>query len=1327
MRKIFLIALAFLFLFSTVLNASVSGAFLKQDFYESLFVLNERQKIDPAFLNKIKLKDEMTAVIVELNKPCVIEARNRNVVLRLLNPVTKEILKREQEALLEGLKNSGLDFELGYTFQNLINGFSIRIKGKDIEKLLKFKEIKNVYENKEIKVELYDALDITGARKVWDITDSNGVNFTGEGIVVGIIDTGIDYTHPDLGGGLGEQYKVIGGYDFVNKDNDPMDDNSHGTHVAGIVSANGRLKGVAPDSKLMAYKVVDKDGYGKTEWVIAGMERALKDKCNVVNLSLGNFDVWLNQDSPEVKVANNLAKSGVVVVNSAGNAGTRTADLQHPISGAGVGLNVISVAASSVDSLFKKQYIISLKTTYGEVKSINAQAAKLPLQTGKVFPENVYYGIVNCGLGKSEDFNNKNLLSKIALIKRGEIYFSEKLYNAEKAGALGVIIYNNEEGIIEPVFSIDYDKIPEDPSQSFTPCAIISQSDGNYIESLINQEPTVSFKYEEEPFDENITSYSSQGSTLTQSYQPMFKPEITAPGEYIYSTVLNKKYDWYSGTSMASPMVAGAVALLKQAHPDWSVDDFKDALMNTADILMNPPEGKKPTYGAIPVIQPISFTYQGAGRIDILNAVNTPALIHPGAFAFQNTHSKEAFDFNIRNTSKEQETFTIEGKMLSLNSLAGIDFEFSENPLTINPNETKKISVALNIDDSFPQGQHEGAIFLKDINGFVLHIPFYFFRPTIPFPKTITDFSLSSPSFSPNGDGVNDVLKIKFLVGKGTTFIYGGPANKSNDNYLYDVKIEVLDNKGNVLGKIFDDSSFPIIPSYYEFVWDGETNLGRNFLNNGAYKLKLTYVESYFYAYDSDTESWKLSETNYANEEVTFTITDTPQIIDQEPAQIYISLPKCIKSGSPFAISIFVKNAIELGKINFSLKFDPNIFSIEEVLNDGFFSQNWYDTKFDSKLDNVSGSLTVNVEAKDGQERSRDGTLCTLIFYTQSTGSSNLSFEDIKAFDSIGNESKVEGKGSNLDVVSPDAKPSVVLQGDERVFTSKQDYVVSGTSILVDYLIINGTKVIPDTSGQFTANIALKEGENPILIEAKGCTGKTLILNRVVVLDTISVDLFISSPLNNSTVETDSVIILGKAIDSGTGVDNITINGNFISLSSDGSFKTVLNLKEGVNTFVIMAEDNVGNKASKTLIVVYQKPQQTNVITLQIGNEIMTVNGVSQEIDPGKGTKPVIKNGRTLVPIRAIIEALGGTIDWNGTERKVTITLKDTTIELWIGKPQAKVNGVLKWIDETNHKVMPEIINGRTMLPLRFVTENLGADVDWDNATKTITITYPAL
>jgi hypothetical protein len=126
------------------------------------------------------------------------------------------------------------------------------------------------------------------------------------------------------------------------------------------------------------------------------------------------------------------------------------------------------------------------------------------------------------------------------------------------------------------------------------------------------------------------------------------------------------------------------------------------------------------------------------------------------------------------------------------------------------------------------------------------------------------------------------------------------------------------------------------------------------------------------------------------------------------------------------------------------------------------------------------------------------------------------------------------------------------------------------------------------------------------------------------------------------------------------------------------------------------------------------------VLILHIGKSTFTVNGTSETLD----SPPVIKNGRTLVPIRAIIEALGGTTGWDGTARKATVIFGGATLELWIGKNIAKVNGTATPIDSTNTKVVPEIINGRTMLPLRFVSENLGCSVVWVDATKTIAITY---
>jgi hypothetical protein len=130
------------------------------------------------------------------------------------------------------------------------------------------------------------------------------------------------------------------------------------------------------------------------------------------------------------------------------------------------------------------------------------------------------------------------------------------------------------------------------------------------------------------------------------------------------------------------------------------------------------------------------------------------------------------------------------------------------------------------------------------------------------------------------------------------------------------------------------------------------------------------------------------------------------------------------------------------------------------------------------------------------------------------------------------------------------------------------------------------------------------------------------------------------------------------------------------------------------------------------------------IVTLQINNPKMKVNGTEQAIDE-QGTKPIIKNNRTLVPIRAIIESPGGTIAWDGTAKKVTLVLGSTTMQLWIGSSTAKVNDKDVPIDKDDPKVVPEIINSRTMIPLRFVAENLGCDVLWESNAQTVTIKYP--
>jgi hypothetical protein len=125
------------------------------------------------------------------------------------------------------------------------------------------------------------------------------------------------------------------------------------------------------------------------------------------------------------------------------------------------------------------------------------------------------------------------------------------------------------------------------------------------------------------------------------------------------------------------------------------------------------------------------------------------------------------------------------------------------------------------------------------------------------------------------------------------------------------------------------------------------------------------------------------------------------------------------------------------------------------------------------------------------------------------------------------------------------------------------------------------------------------------------------------------------------------------------------------------------------------------------------------VLVLQINNPSMRVDEKVVEIDPGRGTTPVIVKGSTLCPIRAVVEALGGAISWNANDQKITLTLKNLKLELWINRKTAKVNGVIK-----NLSVPPMIINGRTMVPVRFVSEGLGCQVFWDSTQQIITIEY---
>jgi hypothetical protein len=174
----------------------------------------------------------------------------------------------------------------------------------------------------------------------------------------------------------------------------------------------------------------------------------------------------------------------------------------------------------------------------------------------------------------------------------------------------------------------------------------------------------------------------------------------------------------------------------------------------------------------------------------------------------------------------------------------------------------------------------------------------------------------------------------------------------------------------------------------------------------------------------------------------------------------------------------------------------------------------------------------------------------------------------------------------------------------------------------------------------------------------------------------------------------------------------VWIGAKKADLAPDGTFEAVVELVEGANTLKVVAYDAVGNKGEATVTVTYEVKKIT-VVKLTIGQDIMTVNGKAVQLDAA----PEIVDGRTFLPLRAIAEIFGATVEWIPDTKGVTVTLGDNTIGLQIGNPTAVINGNVVDI------VAPYIKNGRTMVPLRVIAEGLGATVEWDPVYRIVTIT----
>jgi|GEM_PF-5250478 len=301
-------------------------------------------------------------------------------------------------------------------------------------------------------------------------------------------------------------------------------------------------------------------------------------------------------------------------------------------------------------------------------------------------------------------------------------------------------------------------------------------------------------------------------------------------------------------------------------------------------------------------------------------------------------------------------------------------------------------------------------------------------------------------------------------------------------------------------------------------------------------------------------------------------------------------------------------------------------------------------------------------------------------------------------------------KISGIDV---NALKDVIINKNSYAFTVEA-YDDSGISRMV--VKVNGVVQIDKNS--LDPTIYLTEGTNTVEVTVYDAYGNYATKSFKVISDTkppvVTVDDMPAS------VSSQVITVKGTAIDTGSGVRSLTVNGDLVNVTLQGSFEAKVTLAQGVNAINIEATDKLGNKGTTVINLSYAQPQakQSYMVVLKVGSPSIEVNGTSKKIDT-QGSKPIIQNGRTLLPIRTLIESLGGTVAWDAKEQKVTITLNGHSIVLWIGKTTALVDGSNATLD-----VAPLIINGRTYIPLRFVSEHLGGSVSWDATTQTVTIYY---
>ncbi|RMB57768.1 S8 family peptidase [Tessaracoccus antarcticus] len=545
---------------------------------------------------------------------------------------TKVEIQRDRTSFTAEARAANLPADVTHIYTRLFNGVTVKADDAQASRLVHLKSVKDVYPVLAMRAPAAppspdmaatrSSLAMIGADKA-----QTELGFTGRGIKVGIIDSGIDYNHPDLGG-TGDQTsttfptpRIAYGWDFIGDeyspwpdengeipqpkpDADPMDCLGHGTHVAGTIGGEGKVLGVAPEATLGAYKVFTCYGETTMAIILDAMERTAVDDMDVVNMSLG----WPLQGSPThplSQAADRLVDSGVVLVVAAGNEGEYgTQTLRAP----SVAKKAISVASFDATSMTMPR--ADFTPAMGEpITSGYTALSTAPVPTGFSGELATFSDPLQCK-------PDPTLSGKVAFFSgNGGCNLQRRTQLALASGAIGVVAYAD-------FFweTVDSDQAPA--------IGILTPTGQQVLEAMKAGPVTFSvpgtFIDDPNPYTPGLaSSFTSWGLAADLS----LKPDMGAPGGGIFSTLPLSMggSGVYSGTSMASPHVAGSVALMLQSNPGLTPLEVRERLQNSATPAL---------YSFMPDSGVLDAAHrQGAGLIHVDRSITLTSRVSPATLS----------------------------------------------------------------------------------------------------------------------------------------------------------------------------------------------------------------------------------------------------------------------------------------------------------------------------------------------------------------------------------------------------------------------------------------------------------------------------------------------------------------------------------------------------------------------------------------------------------------------------------------------------------------------------------------------------------------------